>query len=83
MTAADAPRITIDKLQAAQNLAGVFAVQNLQLGKTKAGKPYLDLKPHLPPGKDRVPGRYKGKIRMAPDFDELPEDMLAEFEGEE
>ena len=49
----------------------------------KAGQPYLDLKPHLPAGKDRVPGRYKGKIRIAPDFDNLPEDLLDDFEGEE
>ena len=47
----------------------------------KAGKPYLDLKPHLPAGRIRVPGHYKGKIRIAEDFDELPEELLESFEG--
>ena len=49
----------------------------------RAGKPYLDLKPHLPTGKERVPGRYRGKIHIAPDFEDLPEDLLADFEGKE
>ena len=31
----------------------------------------------------RVPGRYKGRIWVADDFDELPEDLLEEFEGGE
>ncbi len=48
----------------------------------RAGKPYLDLKPHLPAGKARTPGRYKGKIRIAEDFDDLPSDYQKLFEGE-
>ena len=31
----------------------------------------------------RQPGLLRGKIRMAPDFDELPPDVLAVMEGEE
>jgi antitoxin (DNA-binding transcriptional repressor) of toxin-antitoxin stability system len=30
----------------------------------------------------RRPGALKGKIHMAPDFDELPEDIAAAFRGE-
>jgi len=30
----------------------------------------------------RRPGALKGRIRMAPDFDTLPEDVLAAMEGE-
>ena len=30
----------------------------------------------------RVPGRLNGQIRMADDFDELPDDILAAIEGE-
>ena len=30
----------------------------------------------------RVPGALRGKIRMAPDFDVLPDDVLAAMEGE-
>ena len=31
----------------------------------------------------RIPGRDRGLIRIADDFDELPEELLAEFEGNE
>ena len=31
----------------------------------------------------RRPGALRGKIRMAPDFDALPPDVLAALEGEE
>ncbi|MBD0273144.1 MAG: prevent-host-death protein [Acetobacteraceae bacterium] len=31
----------------------------------------------------RRPGALRGKIRMAPDFDTLPPDVLAAMEGEE
>jgi antitoxin (DNA-binding transcriptional repressor) of toxin-antitoxin stability system len=31
----------------------------------------------------RRPGALRGKIRMAPDFDTLPTDILAAMEGEE
>ena len=31
----------------------------------------------------RQPGALRGKIRMAPDFDALPPDMLGAMEGEE
>ena len=37
------PRVEISNLQAAQHLRGIYAVQNLQLGQTKAGKPYLKM----------------------------------------
>lgn len=35
-----------------------------------------------PKGKRRKPGIWKGKIWMAPDFDELPEDIMKAFRGE-
>jgi antitoxin (DNA-binding transcriptional repressor) of toxin-antitoxin stability system len=36
--------------------------------------------PERPP---RRPGALRGKIRIAPDFDRLPADVLADMEGEE
>lgn len=49
----------------------------------KAGKPYLDLLPHKETRKNRVPGRLKGQIKIAPDFDTTPTDLIADFEGGE
>ena len=47
----------------------------------KAGKPYLDLLPHRPQRGKRIPGRLKGKIQMAADFDVTPPEVIADFEG--
>lgn len=47
---------------------------------TKAGKPYLDLLPHREERILRRPGRYKGQIRMAVDFDRTPNEVLDAFE---
>lgn len=48
----------------------------------KAGKPIARLVPYKEAPPKREPGSMKGKIRMAPDFDELPADVLAAFNGE-
>ena len=49
----------------------------------KAGKPYLDLLPHTETRKKRVPGRWKGQIKIAPDFDTTSAEVIADFEGSE
>ncbi len=48
----------------------------------KAGKPYLDLYPHISDSKPRKPGRFKGVIKMSSDFDHTPETIIKTFEGE-
>lgn len=47
----------------------------------KAGKPYLDLLPHRGDRTPRKPGRFKGQIRIADDFDQTPEEIINAFEG--
>lgn len=49
----------------------------------KAGKPMVRLVPCDAEKKYRVFGQNRGQIVMAPDFDELPADMQAAFEGED
>lgn len=39
--------------------------------------------PSQPARPRRQPGALRGRIRMAPDFDTLPPDVLAAMEGEE
>jgi prevent-host-death family protein len=49
----------------------------------RAGKPVVRLvayRQESPP--KRVPGIWKGKVKMTPDFDELPESIVAAFRGE-
>ena len=48
----------------------------------KAGKPIARLVPYGKPRQPRVPGRLAGKIWIAPDFDETPENIIAAFEGD-
>ncbi|MFN3167708.1 MAG: 3'-5' exoribonuclease YhaM family protein [Phycisphaeraceae bacterium] len=78
MTTANAPRVTIDTLQAAQNIAGVFAVQNLQLGNTKAGKPYLKML--IADKTGRTPGRMWSATEEL--YQSLPTDGFVYLEGQ-
>lgn len=48
----------------------------------KAGKPYLDLLPHIEERKARKPGRCKGRIEISPDFNVTPAELIAAFDGE-
>jgi prevent-host-death family protein len=45
----------------------------------KAGKPVAKLVPYNGPARARTPGSMSGQIWIAPDFDELPEDMAEAF----
>ena len=47
----------------------------------RAGKPVARLVPWTAP-RPRVLGLFAGEIEIADDFDELPEDIQAAFEGE-
>ncbi|MGF6204031.1 type II toxin-antitoxin system Phd/YefM family antitoxin [Pseudomonas frederiksbergensis] len=49
---------------------------------TRAGKPYLDLLPHIDTPGARKPGRLKGLIRISADFDKTSEDIIDGFEGD-
>jgi len=48
----------------------------------RAGKPVVKLVPVSQESGQRLPGRYKGKITIAADFDATPEEVIAAFEGE-
>ena len=50
----------------------------------KAGKSLVKLIPYEETKQPRTPGGWKGKVTMSDDFDEeLPDDILASFIGEE
>lgn len=48
----------------------------------KAGKPLVKLTPIIKNESPRVPGRFKGKIQIADDFDAVDESLVSLFEGE-
>ena len=49
----------------------------------RAGRPVARLVPVSRRTEPRKPGAWRGKILIAPDFDEFPEDLLQAFEGED
>ncbi|MBA2446314.1 MAG: type II toxin-antitoxin system Phd/YefM family antitoxin [Nocardioidaceae bacterium] len=48
----------------------------------KAGKPVARLVPYTEASGPRSPGAWKGRVKIAPDFDDLPPDLAAAFSGE-
>lgn len=48
----------------------------------RAGKPVAKLVPYREDEQPRVPGAWRGRVRIAPDFDDLPPDLAAAFAGE-
>lgn len=73
-----AQRVTIDSLAAAQHIAGVYAVQNVQLGTTKAGKPFLKML--IADKTGRTPGRMWSTTEEQ--FRLLPTDGFVYLEGQ-
>lgn len=73
--------VTLQEAKAQLFQLGVRAWQGDRVVITKAGKPYLNLLPHVDTPQARRPGRLKGKIRMPTDFDSIPKDIIEGFEG--
>jgi prevent-host-death family protein len=49
----------------------------------KAGKPVAKLVPYVEPARPvRKPGAWRGRVKIKPGFDELPESIAAAFRGE-
>jgi prevent-host-death family protein len=48
----------------------------------RAGKPVAKLIPYAAPTSVRPAGQLRGKIHMTEDFDSLPDELLAAFQGE-
>ena len=47
----------------------------------KAGTPLVRLVPYSIPQQPRVPGQWKGKVKIAKDFDKLPAAFLKAFKA--
>ncbi|MPZ23004.1 MAG: type II toxin-antitoxin system prevent-host-death family antitoxin [Dehalococcoidia bacterium] len=48
----------------------------------RAGRPVARLVPYRAPSATREPGGWEGKVWIADDFDNLPQEMTAAFRGE-
>lgn len=65
------------KAQLSALIEKVLAGEEVIIGK--AGKPVAKLIRYEYSKEPRYPGALKGKIKIADDFDELPEDIAAAF----
>lgn len=76
----------VNMLEAKTHLSRL--VQEAARGKeviiARAGEPVAKLVPFRQDHAPRKPGgRWRGKVRMAPEFDTMPPEVLAAFTGEE
>jgi prevent-host-death family protein len=60
-------------------LERVVAGEEVVIGK--AGRPVARLVPYVERREERRPGLWRGKVRIAQDFDATPEEIVAAFEG--
>ena len=58
------------------------AAQGEEIVIAKAGEPLAKLVPYRKTKAPRKPGNWRGRVKIAADFDELPEDIAAAFRGE-
>ena len=65
------------KAQLSALIEKVIAGKEVVIGK--AGKPVAKIVPYDPSTEPRIPGALRGKIKIAEDFDELPDDIGAAF----
>ena len=49
----------------------------------KSGRPMAKLVKYLSSSKVRTPGQWKGQVKMASDFDNLPPALISAFRGED
>lgn len=57
------------------------ALKGDEIVVSKAGRPLVRLVPVARVAKTRRPGRWKGRVSIARDFDTLPQEILDAFEG--
>jgi prevent-host-death family protein len=69
--------ISAAKAQLSALIERVQSGEEIVIGK--AGKPVAVLSKYDSGARPRVSGALKGKIRIAPDFDDLPEDLALAF----
>ena len=72
-------RVNMSEAKSQLSRLGRMAWEGEEVVITKAGEPYLRLQPYGKPVVERKPGRLKGQIWVAPDFDETKEEVVESF----
>lgn len=74
-------QVNMDEAKSQLSALGEKAWQGERVIVAQAGKPYLEILPYQEQQAPRQPGRWRGNIQMAADFDLTPPDVIADFEG--
>jgi prevent-host-death family protein len=80
MNASDPVNVYEAKTQLSRLIDRALAGEDVVI--SRAGKPMVRLVPVPTKPARRRPGSARGQIRIAPDFDELPEEVAAAFRGD-
>lgn len=74
--------VNVDEMQ--KDLARLLdrVAKGEELIVASAGSPIAKLVPYRRVVGERVPGYWKGKVRISPDFDVLPAEIAAAFRGD-
>ncbi|MGQ0506429.1 MAG: type II toxin-antitoxin system Phd/YefM family antitoxin [Myxococcaceae bacterium] len=76
---------TYNVQEAKTNLSRILeeAARGEEIVIAKAGRPYVKLVACLPERTARMLGGWEGRVTIAPDFDQTPEDIVQSFEGQD
>ncbi len=74
--------VTVNMHEAKTRLSNLVeqALEGKDVVIARAGTPLVRLVPVGRAVATRQPGRFKGKVRIAPDFDQTPEEVIRAFE---
>jgi antitoxin (DNA-binding transcriptional repressor) of toxin-antitoxin stability system len=79
-------QVNMNEAKSQLSKLGRMAWEGEEVIIAKAGKPFLKLVPYEAEESEkkepRKLGVWKGKIRVAPDFDETPQELIDAFYGE-
>jgi prevent-host-death family protein len=74
--------VTVDEVKRDLSRYLEQVAQGEEVVIARAGNPVARLVPYQAATAPRLPGYWKGKIRIAADFDVLPPEIAAAFRGE-
>ncbi len=74
--------VTVDEVKRDLSLFLDRVAQGEEVVIASDGNPVAKLVPFQAPATKRMPGYWKGKVRIAVDFDVLPPGVAAAFRGE-
>ena len=72
-------KINMHEAKSQLSRLGRLAWEGEEIVIAKSGEPYLRLEPYRERRAKRTLGMLKGQIRVAPDFDETPREIIDSF----